>query len=309
MSEPDTTGGKPTSKGAYGAHLAKGFRLAEVPSHVHRTLRRGTIAVSVVRGRATGEPSGSLGYHDAYQVIVPLKNIRQQFWQGSRFISSDPVQGGTTYIIDLREDPRVLCQNPSGTVHFYMPISTMKVFAEQNDLPAFVDFTHLPTAGHDDPVMRQLSKAALAALERPHVTTGLVLDSILDAACVNVLGRYATSNGTSKGRAYGLAPWQERRAKEMMDSRLDVSMAELAEECGISVAHFGRAFRRTTGMSPHQWQLGRRMQRAQSLLSTSALSIADIALACGFSSQSHFTASFTENVGVSPGRWRSGLLE
>ncbi len=304
MSEPHATGGKSASKGAYGAHLAASFRLPEPPTHVRRTLQRGTIAVSVLRGGATGKPSGSLGFLDAYQVIVPLKSIRQEIWQGSRFVSSDPVQGGTTYIIDLREDPRVLCRNPGGTVHFYMPISTMKAYAEQNDLPAFADFIHRPTTGHDDPVMRHLSETALAALDRPHATTGLLLDSILDAACINVLGQYATLNGANKTRTYGLAAWQERRAKDLINSQLDVSMAELARECRISVAHFGRAFKRTTGMSPHQWQLGRRMQRAQAMLSGSTLSIAEIALACGFSSQSHFTNSFTENVGVGPGRWR-----
>ena len=119
------------------------------------------------------------------------------------------------------------------------------------------DGAHRPTTGHDDPVMRHLSETALAALDRPHATTGLLLDSILDAACINVLGQYATLNGANKTRTYGLAAWQERRAKDLINSQLDVSMAELARECRISVAHFGRAFKRTTGMSPHQWQLGR----------------------------------------------------
>ena len=59
-----------------------------------------------------------------------------------------------------------------------------------------------------------------------------------------------------------------------------------------------------TGLAPHQWQLGRRMARAQALLTGSSRSIAEIALACGFSSQSHFATAFREAVGVSPGRWR-----
>ncbi|WP_370152581.1 helix-turn-helix transcriptional regulator [Bradyrhizobium japonicum] len=59
-------------------------------------------------------------------------------------------------------------------------------------------------------------------------------------------------------------------------------MSDLAQECGVSVAHFSRAFRRTTGVAPHQWQLGRRMQRARALLEASTLPIAEIALACGF---------------------------
>lgn len=286
------------------AHLADAFGVAEAPSHVHRKLRRGILAVSQLTSQTPlKDPSASL-YDEAYQVVVQLKDLRQEFWQGSRFISPDPVHAGKTYVIDLRQDPHVLVKDPWNTIHFYMPIATMKAFAEQNDMSAFVDIDHLPQAGHDDPIMRRLAEAALEAITHPHRASGLLLDSILNAACANVLGQYAESTSTPNARLVGLAPWQERRAKELMDERLDVSMSDLAQECGVSVAHFSRAFRRTTGVAPHQWQLGRRMQRARALLEASTLPIAEIALACGFSSQSHFTTSFTENVGVSPGRWR-----
>ncbi|MER9432017.1 AraC family transcriptional regulator [Mesorhizobium sp. M0408] len=64
---------------------------------------------------------------------------------------------------------------------------------------------------------------------------------------------------------------------------------------------YGRAFKSSTGVAPHQWQLGRRMKRAQTLLTGSSLSIAEVALECGFSSQSHFATAFKENIGASLG--------
>jgi AraC family transcriptional regulator len=293
---------------AFGGHLAASFGLPERPAYVRRTLRRGVLAVSeLIASAASKHPSASLGYDEAYQVVVQLKNIQQQFWQGSRFVSSEPVLKGKTYIIDLRQDPHVLREDPGHTVHFYMPFSTMKAFAEQNDMNTFVDIDHSPTNGHEDLVTLRLAEAAVAAMARPHGASNLLLDSILNAVCVNVLAQYGSSNSQAKPRNFGLALWQERRAKELIDSDLDISISQLALECGVSVAHFSRAFKRSTGVTPHQWQLGRRMQRAKSLLSASTLSIAEIALECGFSSQSHFTTSFTENIGVSPGRWRSGI--
>jgi len=107
-------------------------------------------------------------------------------------------------------------------------------------------------------------------------------------------------------RGGGLAPWQERRAKELLDARLDgdVSLADLASACQLSIRHFTRAFRQSTGQSPHRWLVERRLDKAQGLLALSAQSLNDIAAACGFANQSHFTRTFTRTMGMSPGAWR-----
>lgn len=155
--------------------------------------------------------------------------------------------------------------------------------------------------------MRRLGHAVTEAFAAPHGTTGLLLDQILNAACVHVLGQYGDTGMAVRRASGGLAPWQERRAKAMMNDCANVSLTELAQECGLSATHFVRAFRQTTGTSPHQWLLTRRIDRATSLLAGTSLTLAEIALTCGFSSQSHLTAAFTASVGVSPGRFRRAL--
>ena len=107
-------------------------------------------------------------------------------------------------------------------------------------------------------------------------------------------------------RVGGLACWQEARAKELMAASLheEISMRRLAEECGLSVRHFARAFRQSTGVPPHRWLLRYRVDRAKELLRNQTLSLADTALACGFADQSHFTRVFTALTGESPGAWR-----
>ncbi|MER8479224.1 AraC family transcriptional regulator [Mesorhizobium sp. M1163] len=295
-----------TTRGrAYGSQLGERLGLPEPLSHVYRTLNRGTLAITELQSRAPPQdPTPSFGYDDAYQVIVNLKHMRLDLWLNDRSPLSETMHAGKTYLTDLRREPRVLIQDPFHTVNFYMPITALKAYAEQNDMPIFTEFPQSPTVGQDDPVMRQLAGAAAAAFAHRHQASGLLLDTILDAVCANVLGRYGNSKSAASVRFYGLATWQERRAKELMDERLDVSMTELAEECGLSVAHFGRSFKRSTGIAPHQWQLGRRMKRAQALLTGSSLPIAEIALRCGFSSQSHFATAFKQNIGVSAGHWR-----
>jgi transcriptional regulator GlxA family with amidase domain len=103
-----------------------------------------------------------------------------------------------------------------------------------------------------------------------------------------------------------LSPWQERRAKELMASQMDkgLSIARIASECSLSRSHFSRAFKKNTGLSPRDWFLQMRLDRARGLLSESALTISQISLDCGFADQSHFTRVFTRVVGITPFNWR-----
>src|SRR5262245_19531835 len=104
----------------------------------------------------------------------------------------------------------------------------------------------------------------------------------------------------------GLTPWQIRRAKQLMHANLDekLPLSRLAEEFGLSVRHSARAFRQSTGIPPHRWRLNQRVERAKEMLRDPTLSLADVALACGFGDQSHFTRMFTAVVHLSPGLWR-----
>jgi AraC family transcriptional regulator len=107
----------------------------------------------------------------------------------------------------------------------------------------------------------------------------------------------------------GLAPWQVRRAAEMIRENLDgnIHLCDLAGECGLSVSHFTRAFRKSFGMSPCRWLLERRIDHSKTLLVATDLPIADIAIRSGYSDQTAFTRAFRRVVGDSPGRWRRAV--
>jgi AraC-like DNA-binding protein len=88
-----------------------------------------------------------------------------------------------------------------------------------------------------------------------------------------------------------------------------VPLKEVARECGLSVSHFSHAFRRTIGAAPHNWLLTHRVEVAKERLRDRRLPLLEVALACGFTDQSHMTRVFTRIVGVSPGAWRRALVE
>ena len=172
-------------------------------------------------------------------------------------------------------------------------------------------------AGRQDPVLANLMHALTPVLQRPQEACRLFVDQVGAAITTWLLAQYAGLRGTTPSvaeslaqgagqRAPALSRWQESTAKEMLLSRLDgeISIAEVAGACNLSRAYFTRAFRQTTGETPHRWLLAQRVERACRLLSGSQLTLADIASACGFADQSHLTRVFSHRVGMPPGKWR-----
>ncbi len=104
----------------------------------------------------------------------------------------------------------------------------------------------------------------------------------------------------------GLAPWQERRVLEHMRDNLEseIRVADLAGLVRLSEGYFGRAFRRTVGMSPHAYLRTLRIERAQTLLQANDLPLAEVALAVGYASQSSFGLAFRRTTGLSPKAWQ-----
>ncbi len=77
-------------------------------------------------------------------------------------------------------------------------------------------------------------------------------------------------------------------------------MAELASVIGISPTYFASLFKQAMGISPQQYIIQQRVERAKLMLLKTDLTIADIALQVGFSSQSHLTQQFKRLTGITP---------
>lgn len=129
------------------------------------------------------------------------------------------------------------------------------------------------------------------------------------AVGVHVAKTYGGMKPLARPVRGGLAPWQMNLVRDKLTANLagDVSLGELANDCGVSISHFSRAFRQSTGSLPHQWLLRHRVDQAKTLLRDRSLPLSDVAVFCGFADQSHFTRVFTRLNGISPGAWRRSL--
>jgi AraC-like DNA-binding protein len=103
----------------------------------------------------------------------------------------------------------------------------------------------------------------------------------------------------------GKEPSRIARVRDYLETSFaePIDLQELASIADLSRFQLLRAFRRETGMTPHVYLTDCRVRAARRLL-TQGDEVADVALACGFSDQSHLTRIFKAHSGLTPGRYR-----
>jgi AraC-like DNA-binding protein len=155
-----------------------------------------------------------------------------------------------------------------------------------------------------------MAEALLPLFTAPARVSQVVIDHLMLAVGHHVASTYGGLARSPAPTIHGLTRRQTQRAKELLVSDLSGSLrlADIARECGLSPSRFSRAFRASLGEAPHRWLIRQRIERAKALLRDDEVSLAEIALTCGFCDQSHFTRSFTASTGMSPGRWRRAAL-
>ena len=132
------------------------------------------------------------------------------------------------------------------------------------------------------------------------------LDTLFDAFLHALLREHATTNPGLRGGKELLAPFRLARIIEFIDDHLSapISLSQLSQAAGGSPFHFARAFRNAVGVTPHQFVLRRRIDRARALLAQPDTSLEDVASDCGFRDREHFSKTFLRLMGATPSRYR-----
>jgi AraC-like DNA-binding protein len=289
--------------------LKDAFGVPATPLFTAQTLsRREHVAVTQLQSDGPLGLTRPIPRDPTFLVSLNLLDLtHHELWEDGVAQRVQPLAAGQTTLYDLRRGPIGDLPSPLRSVCFHLPLAALNELAQEGSGAARVDELHYrgPGVGNDDPVTRHLALALLPSFDHPEEVCDVLLQHVLLAMCSRVVSTYCGVRAASRPRRGALAPWQLRRAEEALLANLGgtVSLAELARECGLSLSHFARAFRHTTGVPPHRWLLERRVDKAKSLL-RSGLPLAQIAFSCGFNGQSHFTRVFTSVVGISPGAWR-----
>ena len=296
-----------TERSALVSRFGEHFEKQDAPTLVSKSLLKGSLAVIQIGCETKLGVCKLMPPEDAFAVGINTRECAAFDYsvEGMPVVKTS-VRAGDVMIHDMNRDPICDVHSPFRTLMFYLPRKALSEIAYSASAPQISGLRVDSGLAVFDPVMSQLGAALLPALERPDEACGLFVDHVLIAASMHIAYVYGGMRNTSMPVRGGLAPWQERRAKEILSANLDgeISVNSLATECGLSVGHFARAFRQSTGIAPHRWLLVQRVEKAKGLLLNSSLSLVDIAFNCGFADQSHFTRAFTHATQISPGTWR-----
>ena len=294
----------------YGERFGERLR-AKATAFVSRSLRNANIAVTEIRSNSPEHGiSAPLVREDAYLIGYQLVDYPvHEYFEDDRAAPVTYLRAGQTTLYDLKRNPQFTINKACHCVHFYFPREALNIVADSVEAKHINELRYEPGAGLDDPIMQALTTSLLPSFQSPERVSRLFVDHVTFAVGIHVAKTYGGLVSPVRRVRGGLAPWQLRQAEEALAANLqgDVSLVDLAKDCGVSASHFARAFRQSTGVAPHQWLLQRRVDEAKRLLTDGRLSLVEIALTCGFGDQSHFTRVFTRLTGVSPGAWRRNL--
>ncbi len=100
------------------------------------------------------------------------------------------------------------------------------------------------------------------------------------------------------------------QVKHYIDTHFDeqFTLQDISDAIRVSPYHLAHMFKETTGYSPMQYTVRRRLGEAQSLLITTSLSVTEIAVSVGFGNPCHFNTMFSKYIGMSPSRYRSSYV-
>jgi AraC family transcriptional regulator len=244
---------------------------------------------------------------DAFLLTVDSLALPEiNVWVSGRHRRKHAQRSGNFTLANLNVETVLEMNMPFDSVEMYIPRPILNSVASEQGIPEIhglnVDFLD----SQEDSVVRSLAHSLVPAFAAPERANRLFMDHVAIAVMSHLVQTYAGFSAPRQLARGGLAPWQVKRAKDILESRVngDITIEELARQCGLSRSHFARAFRESTGKPPHRWLMELRLERARELLSNSTLSLGDIAERCGFADQSHFTRAFSAAMGVLPSAWR-----
>jgi AraC family transcriptional regulator len=150
---------------------------------------------------------------------------------------------GESCLYDLKRGPTVLLDKPYHSLAFYLPRAALDAIADDANSPRIRDLSYKPGAGVSDVTISGLGSLLLPALSQPDQANPLFVDHVVLAVGVHIAQTYGGMRPMSRPARGGLAPWQERRAREFLRANIKrgVALKEVARECGLSVGHFSHA--------------------------------------------------------------------
>ena len=229
--------------------------------------------------------------HDTYAVGLTLWGAQSFHYRGSLQTS----RGGQVMVIhpDEAHDGHASVDNGFAYRMLYVDPASVSA-ALDGASPPFV-----PDVVADDPALAELLREAFA--DFPQALEPLAVDAVVERLADLLAAR---SDDCVRSRRSATAHRAVARAREFLaaEAHRTVASEELERVTGLDRFALARHFRAATGTSPHRYQVGRRLARAQKMIAD-GMALSEAAAATGFADQSHLTRHFAARFGLTPGRF------
>jgi len=190
-------------------------------------------------------------------------------------------------------------------IHCHLDPAFVATIAHESINPDRVELLQIMKKA--DLLLHQLGLALKSSLEEDGSDSRFYADAMATAMAAHLLRHYATRNHHFQQYEDGLSKQKLRQAIDYMQAHLDesLSLSAIANELGMSQYYFCHLFKRSTGMSPHQYLMRQRVERARHLLKQPEQTIISVAMDCGFANPSHFAKCFRQHTGMNPKQFRN----
>jgi AraC family transcriptional regulator len=241
----------------------------------------------------------------AHHVIMAFPTGLTRFERRTgKSVVTGTVRPGLVTVIPAGSSSRWDIHQQLNVIQLYLPPTTLERISREADMAAPGEL--LERTAHPDPVTSRLLMSAADVLEGNAALDALFRQQLTDLLATRLLAAYTGAPTTFPTVVGGLSPNVLRRAIERLrsDGDADVSLTALASDAGLSRFHFCRAFKESTGLSPHAWLRQHRLEQAMNMLRDTDASVVSVAAALGYASQTAFAAAFKKLTGETPSDWR-----
>jgi AraC family transcriptional regulator len=227
-------------------------------------------------------------------------------WHNSRGLLSIDASAGSLSICEFNQPRRLEMRNPASIALVLLRNEILEQALHDSRQPR-VELRE--RHGLQDQTMRQLMEILLYEKRQGFQSGAFFLDGIAAALASHLIHYYSADAPLIANSVGGMAPSTLRRCIALMEARLegDLRLEELAREAGLSTSHFIRSFRESTGKTPYQFLLDRRVQRAQASMRDPRISLTEVAKSSGFANQHHMARIFRCVTGMTPSAYRRSL--
>ena len=218
-----------------------------------------------------------------------------------------PPPAGSILMVPAGQPARYRWSGHSDSLHVFLDQAVVaRVAAEVFELDA-ARASILPLDGLDLPPLRSAMLSVNDELVDGGAGGGLATESLANLIAVHLLRNTSASQRTARRTDGALSRSRLRAVIEYIEGHVDTALTleQMAAIAHLSAYHFARQFKASTGLSPHQYVIARRVERAQQLLREGDdLALAAVAAGAGFSDQSQFSHHFKRRLGMTPGQFR-----